>query len=103
MCHLAQYVLQTLPEDVAVVVFQTFYQSIYPIWLTDNLFQDVGAKQQYYVDRNQGIPYRLREAGSRRRSVESELSHQLEALAAVLDHGAIRDEQTSADRPSGSP
>lgn len=45
MCHLGQYVLQTLPEDVAVVVFQTFYQSIYPIWLTDNLFQDVGAKQ----------------------------------------------------------
>ncbi|KAK8810003.1 hypothetical protein WA538_003555 [Blastocystis sp. DL] len=44
MCHLGQYVLQTLPEDVAVVVFQTFYQSIYPIWLTDNLFQDIETK-----------------------------------------------------------
>lgn len=103
MCHLAQYVLQTLPEDVAVVVFQTFYQSIYPIWLTDNLFQDVAMQRSCYVDRNQGVPHCLREADSRRHSVESELLHRLEARAALLDHGAVRHEQTGASRLRHSP
>ena len=41
LLHLAYYLLTTLPEDVAITVFQAVFQRILPIWLSDSIFQDV--------------------------------------------------------------
>mgnify|MGYP006875286168 CR=1 FL=1 len=41
VCQLAAYLLTTLPQDVAICLFQCFAQRVLPIWLKPNSFQTV--------------------------------------------------------------
>lgn len=41
VCQLAAYLLTTLPQDVAIYLFQCFAQRVLPIWLKPNSFQTV--------------------------------------------------------------
>lgn len=48
MCPLALYLIKSLPVDVALTVFQTLLQVFLPLWLRDNLFQQVYLNQVYH-------------------------------------------------------
>lgn len=48
MCPLALYLIKSLPVDVALTVFQTLLQVFLPLWLRDNLFQQVDPSQMYH-------------------------------------------------------
>ena len=44
ICRLAAYLLKSLPQETAIVVFQTLLHRILPIWLQDNYFQIVESR-----------------------------------------------------------